>query len=91
MFEEGSQKLPATYVLKPGLSDVFESPMQYTVIQAEELLPSGVKNYEEVAGAVLSDYQSQLESIWNDELAAKYPAKINKSALRKLRRALKTQ
>ena len=65
--------------------------MQYTVIQAEELLPSGVKNYEEVAGAVLSDYQSQLESIWNDELAAKYPAKINKSALRKLRRALKTQ
>ncbi len=91
MFEEGSQKLPATYVLKPGLSDVFESPMQYTVIQAEELLPSGVKNYEEVAGAVLSDYQSQLESIWNDELAAKYPAKINKSALRKLRRALKAQ
>ena len=91
LFEEGSPKLPLTYVLKQGLSEVFESPMQYTVIQAQEFLPAGVKKYEEVEGAVLSDYQSQLESIWNDELAAKYPAKINKSALRKLKRALKSK
>ena len=89
IFEQGSTKLPPTYVLNTGLSDVFESPGQFSVIQADEFLPSGVKSYEEVQGSVLSDYQNQLEAIWNEELAAKYPAKINKRALKRLKRELK--
>lgn len=89
IFEEGSSKLPATYVLAPGISEVFQSSMQYTIVQADEILPAGVKNYEEVEGNVLSDYQSQLESIWNEELQSKYPAKINKRVFRKLKRSLK--
>ena len=89
IFEQGSSKLPPTYVLNTGLSDVFESPGQFSVIQADEFLPSGVKSYEEVQGSVLSDYQNQLEAIWNEELAAKYPAKINKRALKRLKRELK--
>lgn len=89
IFEQGSTKLPPTYVLNTGLSDVFESPGQFSVIQADEFLPSGVKSYEEVQGSVLSDYQNQLEAIWNEELAAKYPAKINKRALKRLKRKLK--
>ena len=88
-FEEGSSKLPATYVLAPGISEVFEASMQYTIVKADEIFPAGVKNYEEVEGNVLSDYQSQLESIWNEELQSKYPAKIDKRVFRKLKRALK--
>ena len=88
-FEEGSSKLPAAYELAEGISEVFQSPMQYTVIQGAEILPAGVKTYQEVEGAVLSDYQSQLESIWTEELQAKYPAKINKRVFRKLKRSLK--
>jgi len=88
-FEEGSSKLPAAYELAEGISEVFQSPMQYTVIKGAEILPAGVKTYQEVEGAVLSDYQSQLESIWTEELQAKYPAKINKRVFRKLKRSLK--
>lgn len=91
VFEEGSQKLPASFEFAEGLSRVFESPGQFTVIQVEELLSAGIKPYEEVEGAVLSDYQSQLESIWNEELELKYPAKINKRALRQLKRELKAK
>ena len=65
--------------------------MQYMIVQADEVLPSGVKNYEDVEGAVLSDYQSQLESIWTQELEAKYPAKINKREFRQLKRSLKNK
>ena len=90
-FEEGSSKLPATYTLATGISEVFQSPMQYMIVQADEVLPSGVKNYEDVEGAVLSDYQSQLESIWTQELEAKYPAKINKREFRQLKRSLKNK
>lgn len=88
-FEEGSSKLPAAYELAEGISEVFQSPMQYTVIQGAEILPAGIKNYQEVEGTVLSDYQGQLESIWTEELQAKYPAKINKRVFRKLKRSLK--
>lgn len=89
VFEEGSSKLPTAYTMMTGISEVFQSATQFTVVQANEILPAGVKSYEEVEGVVLSDYQSQLEAIWTEELAAKYPAKINKRVLRKLKRALK--
>lgn len=88
-FEEGSSKLPAAYEFVEGISEVFQSPMQYTIVLGEEILPAGIKNYQEVEGAVLSDYQNQLESIWTEELEAKYPAKINKRVFRQLKRSLK--
>jgi len=39
----------------------------------------------DVRGAVTSDYQDVLEQQWKEELAAKYPAKINKKVLKKLK------
>ena len=91
VFEEGSAKLPAAYNLATGISEVFQSSTQYTIIYTEEFLPAGVKDYEEVEGAVLSDYQAQLETIWMEELESRYPAKINKRAFRKLKRSLKAE
>lgn len=38
----------------------------------------------DVKGAVISDYQSELEKQWIDELKSKYPVKVNKKALKKL-------
>ena len=91
VFEEGSAKLPAAYNLATGISEVFQSSTQYTIVYTEEFLPAGVKDYEEVEGAVLSDYQAQLETIWMEELESRYPAKINKRAFRKLKRSLKAE
>ena len=39
----------------------------------------------DVRGAVTSDYQDELERIWKEELARKYPAKINKKVLKKVK------
>ena len=39
----------------------------------------------DVRGAVTSDYQDVLEQLWKKELAEKYPAKINKKILKKVK------
>ena len=39
----------------------------------------------DVRGAVTSDYQDVLEQQWKDELARKYPAKINKKVLKQVK------
>ena len=39
----------------------------------------------DVRGAVTSDYQDVLEQNWKQELAKKYPAKINKKVLKKVK------
>ena len=47
-----------------------------------------INNPEEMAdvrGAVTSDYQDVLEQRWKEELAQKYPAKINKKVLKKVK------
>ena len=53
------------------------------------ILEGGVINQPEemndVRGAVTSDYQDVLEQRWKDELAKKYPAKINKKVLKQVK------
>ena len=43
------------------------------------------EDMSDVRGAVTSDYQDVLEQRWKDELAKKYPAKINKKVLKKVK------
>lgn len=59
------------------------------VVHASEIIEPGVKTFDEVAGQVFSDYQSQLETIWMEDLKSNYTVSVNKRALRKLKRALK--
>ena len=47
------------------------------IIQPEEM--------SDVRGAVTSDYQDVLEQRWKEELARKYPAKINKKVLKQVK------
>jgi len=53
------------------------------------ILEGGVINQPEemsdVKGAVTSDYQDVLEQRWKEELARKYPAKINKKVLKQVK------
>ena len=39
----------------------------------------------DVRGAVTSDYQDVLEQRWKEELARKYPAKINAKVLKQVK------
>ena len=53
------------------------------------IIKGGIINQPEemadVRGAVTSDYQDVLEQRWKEELAKKYPAKINKKVLKKVK------
>ena len=53
------------------------------------ILEGGVINQPEemsdVRGAVTSDFQDELERLWKEELARKYPAKINAKVLKKVK------
>jgi len=53
------------------------------------ILEGGIINQPEemadVRGAVTSDYQDVLEQRWKEELARKYPVKINKKVLKKVK------
>ena len=53
------------------------------------ILEGGIINQPQemadVRGAVTSDYQDVLEKRWKEELAKKYPAKINKKVLKKVK------
>lgn len=40
---------------------------------------------DDVLGSVTSDYQNHLENIWITELRGKYPVKINKKVLKKVK------
>ena len=57
--------------------------------EAFMILEGGVINQPEemadVRGAVTSDYQDVLEQRWKEELARKYPAKINKKVLKQVK------
>lgn len=61
-----------------------ESKEGYTILWVvEELKESGYKELNQTRGLVISDYQSQLEKEWLEELHAKYAVKVSKSALKK--------
>jgi peptidyl-prolyl cis-trans isomerase SurA len=56
----------------------------YNFRKVEQILPPGTKTLDEARGFIIADYQDYLESLWIDELKAKYPVKIDQSVLNSL-------
>ena len=49
----------------------------FYLIDVEQLVPPGIKSFEEARASVISDYQDQMEKTWVEELKKKYPVAIN--------------
>ena len=68
---------------------MWETSPSARVINAFMILEGGVISQPEemadVRGMVTSDYQDVLEQRWKEELAAKYPVKINKKVLKQVK------
>lgn len=88
-FEIGSQDLPANLEIKKGVSEIYPSNDSYTVVYVKNVLPSGVKELEDVKGKVISNYQNELEKRWMEELHSKYQVKVNNKVFKKLKKRLK--
>jgi peptidyl-prolyl cis-trans isomerase SurA len=61
------------------------------VVDIKDVHPAGIYALEDVKGKVLSDYQNKIEADWLKELHSKYKVKVNKKALKHLKRELKRE
>jgi len=84
--ENGSRKLPVDYVMKVGVSEIYnEEQNQYTIIRLDRLIPPANKELNETRGEVVNDYQNYLEQNWVKGLREKYKIEIDNSAYNTLK------
>jgi peptidyl-prolyl cis-trans isomerase SurA len=70
-----------------GELQVFESTVDNTtqIIKIVEVRPAEPKSFKEAKGLVTSGYQTELETLWLQQLREKYPVKVNQKILGKVR------
>ena len=83
--EIGHSALPPSFEFKAGLSKVIKENVNYYVVNVTELKPSTQKTFEDAKGQLISDYQTELELKWIQELRSKYTFKVNQDVLSKVK------
>lgn len=89
-FELSQRELPSNFVPEIGVSKIHNENNSFKVVKVIKILPISVKKLDEVKGRVLSEYQTNLEKNWIADLRAKYKVDINKKALKKIKKELKS-
>ena len=86
-FEHGENKTVDKAGWSIGLHTV-SADNNYFLVEIDNLVPPGLKNFQEARTQVTTAYQEQTEKKWLTELRVKYPVKINskgkKAALKEL-------
>jgi peptidyl-prolyl cis-trans isomerase SurA len=88
-FEKNNKAFPKSFTFKKGVSDIMHVDNQFVVIKVKESLPAGPKELKDTRGRAISDFQDYIEKEWIKTLKNKYPIKINKKALKKIRKKYK--
>ncbi|MDO1500158.1 peptidylprolyl isomerase [Winogradskyella maritima] len=88
VFARDDTKFPQDLQFNLGLSPIYKHNENYHSLNVLEVLPSGIKPFNETKGAVINDYQTQLEANWIDALKEKYKVKVNEEALEALKKRL---
>lgn len=60
----------------------------YTLVYINEEISPYIQSFDEVKGAVINDYQDDLEKQWLKELRAKYKVEVNTKILKKVKKEL---
>jgi len=90
--EEGSSKLPEDYILKLGVSDIYETePFNFTIIKTDAIFEPERKELKETRGEVMNDYQNYLEQEWVTELHKTYTVRVNQKNYKELKKRLSTE
>ncbi|HNP17384.1 MAG TPA: peptidylprolyl isomerase [Fulvivirga sp.] len=79
-FEKGVNQVLDQCEWKPGVQIINMAGMQH-LVWIKEILAPQIKELNETKGAVISDYQSDLEKAWLKELKEKYTVNINDKVL----------
>lgn len=70
-----------------GALNTFESTVDNTtqIIKIVEVRPAEPKSFKEAKGLVTSGYQTELETLWLQQLKEKYTVKVNQKLLKKVK------
>lgn len=88
VYEIDEKEIPSNYIPVVGVSDIYTTEESNVVVNTNNLLEPSIKEYNDVKGKIVSDYQTQLEEEWMDELREKYQVKVNNKALKKVKKDL---
>ena len=88
IFEIGERVLPKDLELEKGVSRIYSDDAGYTVLNVKDVVPAGIKTLNSVNGKAMSDYQNYLEKTWIESLRNKYEVKINKKALKRVKKEI---
>ena len=90
--EEGSSRLPGSFAIAKGVSEVYEEdPNRFAVYRVEEVYEPQPKELYEARGEVVNDFQNYLEQQWVADLRSNYEVTINKKNYTNLKKKLSAQ
>jgi peptidyl-prolyl cis-trans isomerase SurA len=76
-FEKSDRPILTKINWAPGLQ-LTENNGTHYLVQVTAILPPGIKTFEEARAAVISDFQTDLEKRWIEQLKKRHPVKISK-------------
>ena len=90
IMEEGNNRLPQGFKIEyTGVSDpIKQGNNDYVVVKVNAILAPEAMQFAEARGKVMNDYQDFLEKQWIEVLKEKYPVKVNKRVLKKIKKNL---
>jgi peptidyl-prolyl cis-trans isomerase SurA len=78
-FEKGESKVIDKIAWSVGMHEAELDGLFY-LIEISNLIPPGIKSFEDARASVISDYQDKLEKEWVAALKKKYPVTVNSKA-----------
>jgi peptidyl-prolyl cis-trans isomerase SurA len=85
LISKSSSKIPKAFKFKEGVSLIYKHLDQYLVMNAIEVKPSFIPEFNNVSGKIISNLQEKREEQLISNLRDQYPIKINKSVLGKVK------
>lgn len=88
IFEIDQRELPEGLIYEKGVSDIKLNDGFYVVVNIKEVIEPTLKEFDDVRGSVISDFQTEIEKKWMQSLRDKYKVEINNKSLKKLKKKL---
>ncbi|WP_431158470.1 peptidylprolyl isomerase [Winogradskyella poriferorum] len=85
IYPSNDDRLPSDIKKEVGVSGVYDHNEAFHVIKINALLQAGPKTLKEAKGAVINDYQQEIESNWINGLYEKFQIDVNKDVLEEVR------
>ena len=86
IYEVDQNELPEGVEIKVGVSEIYKRDSYSVVVNVKEVIQPLIKEFINVKGIVLSNYQIEIEKRWMKTLRDKYKVEINKKSLKKIKK-----